>query len=213
MSSTSAKQSESGRKTAPRQRLARDDRYRQLISVAWSIVQQEGTEALTLGYLAEKAGVTKPVVYAHFGDRNGLLAALYMEFDARQNALIDAALAASVNAPAVRAEVIATAYVDCVLAQGREIPGVIAALSGSPELERIKRECEGAFLAKCRSALEPTSPSGRVSLAGLRAMLGAAEALASAAAANEMSAEDAKRELRDTILDMLARQDRSAESS
>ncbi|PYE88183.1 TetR/AcrR family transcriptional regulator [Phyllobacterium leguminum] len=191
---------------APRQRLTRDERYRQLISMAWSIVQQEGTEALTLGHLAIKAGVTKPVVYDHFQDRNGLLAALYKEFDARQNALIDAAIAGSAEAAPVRAKVLAEAYVDCVLAQGREIPGVIAALSGSPELERVKREGESAFLAKCRNALERASPSGNVSFAGLRAMLGAAEALASAAAAEEMSAKEAKRELRDTILDMLARQ-------
>ncbi|WP_420962960.1 TetR/AcrR family transcriptional regulator [Brucella sp. IR073] len=202
---SSSKQDE----TSPRQRLTREERYRQLIAVAWTIVEEEGTEALTLGRLAVKAGVTKPVVYDHFQDRNGLLAALYREFDARQNALIDAAIAGSADTPTVRAKVIADAYVDCVLAQGREIPDVIAALSGSPELERVKREGESAFLAKCRNALEPASPYGHVSLAGLRAMLGAAEALASAAAANEMSAEEAKRELRDTILDMLARQSRA----
>jgi AcrR family transcriptional regulator len=206
MSNTHTRAEEAEGTREPRQRLSRDDRYRQLISQAWAIVEQEGTEALTLGHLAYRAGVTKPVVYAHFRDRNGLLAALYREFDARQNALIDTALADCSTAPVVRAKVIADAYVDCVLAQGREIPGVIAALSGSPELERVRREGEGAFLQKCRSALEPASPSGHVSLPGLRAMLGAAEALASSAAANEMSAEDAKQELHAVILDMLARQ-------
>ena len=63
----------------PRQRLARSDRAIQLLSVAWEIVRNEGTGALTLGYLAARAGVTKPVVYDHFQDRNGLLAALYVE--------------------------------------------------------------------------------------------------------------------------------------
>lgn len=193
-------------KSSPRQRLARDERYRQLMSVAWSIVQQDGTEALTLGHLAEQAGVTKPVVYAHFGDRNGLLSALYLEFDARQNALIDEAIAGSAGDAAARAKVLADRYVDCVLAQGQEIPGVIAALSGSPELERIRRDCEAAFLEKCRRALGPVSPSGTVSSAGLRAMLGAAEALSAGAATGEITAREAKRELRETIVDMLARQ-------
>ncbi len=176
-------------------------------------MQQEGTEALTLGRLAEKAGITKPVVYGHFSDRNGLLAALYLEFDALQNEQIDEAIAQSAETPAARAKVIADAFVDCVLAQGREIPGVIAALSGSPELERVRRECEGACLEKCRKALAPASPSGGVSTAGLRAMLGAAEALSAAAAASELSAEDAKRELRAVILDMLARQAASSRIS
>jgi AcrR family transcriptional regulator len=57
---------------------------RQLLDVAWQLVREEGTEALTLGRLAERAGVTKPVVYDHFVTRAGLLAALYEDFDARQ---------------------------------------------------------------------------------------------------------------------------------
>ncbi|MCO3771117.1 helix-turn-helix transcriptional regulator, partial [Pseudomonas aeruginosa] len=62
---------------SPRRRLSRDERQRQLLEVAWRLVREEGTEALTLGRLAEQAGVTKPVVYDHFGTRARLLAALY----------------------------------------------------------------------------------------------------------------------------------------
>ncbi|MBN2992365.1 helix-turn-helix transcriptional regulator, partial [Pseudomonas cedrina subsp. fulgida] len=54
---------------APRRRLSREDRSRQLLDVAWQLVRDEGTEALTLGRLAELAGVTKPVVYDHFVTR------------------------------------------------------------------------------------------------------------------------------------------------
>jgi AcrR family transcriptional regulator len=38
-----------------RQRLSRQERYTQLIEVAWQIIREEGTEALTLGHLAERA--------------------------------------------------------------------------------------------------------------------------------------------------------------
>ena len=77
---------------APRRRLAREDRLRQLLDVAWQLVSDEGTEALTLGRLAELAGVTKPVVYDHFVTRAGLLAALYEDFDRRQNQVLADAL-------------------------------------------------------------------------------------------------------------------------
>src|SRR5581483_6732579 len=97
----------------PRRRLPREERHRQLMDVAWQLVREEGTEALTLGRLAEQAGVTKPVVYDHFGTRAGLLAALYRDFDARQNALMDSALQAGEPTLAGRAGVIASAYVDC----------------------------------------------------------------------------------------------------
>ena len=76
---------------SPRRRLSRDERQRQLLEVAWRLVREEGTEALTLGRLAEQAGVTKPVVYDHFGTRARLLAALYQDYDLRQTALMEAA--------------------------------------------------------------------------------------------------------------------------
>ncbi|MEX0760707.1 MAG: helix-turn-helix domain-containing protein, partial [Tistlia sp.] len=92
------------------------------MEVAWALVRQEGTEALTLGRLAEEAGVAKPVVYSHFRTRPALLAALYRAFDARQHDLMESALAAGAPTLAGRAAVIASSYVGCVLAQGREIP-------------------------------------------------------------------------------------------
>ncbi|MCD6078732.1 MAG: TetR family transcriptional regulator [Ramlibacter sp.] len=193
----------------PRRRLPRHERYRQLLEVAWQVVRDSGTDALTLGSLAEHAGVTKPVVYDHFTTRNGLLAALYSEFDTRQNALIDAAIEASAPTLADRGAVLAAAYVDCVLAQGRELPGVIAALAGSPEMESAKRGSEAAFLEKCRTLLAPFAPAKRISDAGLRAMQGAAEALSYAAAIGEISAAEAKRELFETIVAMVARQKRT----
>lgn len=190
---------------APRRRLSREDRLRQLLDVAWQLVRDEGTDALTLGRLAELAGVTKPVVYDHFATRAGLLAALYADFDARQDQVFANAIATSNATLEDRAWVIASSYVDCVLLQGREIPGVVAALSGSPELEASKREYEAIFLDKCRDALSPFTNGGSISQAGLRAMLGAAEALSHAAANGEISREEAQQELLETILGMVRR--------
>ncbi|MCS3418489.1 AcrR family transcriptional regulator [Pseudomonas sp. BIGb0450] len=190
---------------APRRRLSRDDRLRQLLDVAWQLVREEGTDALTLGHLAELAGVTKPVVYDHFGDRAGLLAALYEDFDARQNQVFAAAIEASEPTLDDRAWVIASCYVDCVLLQGREIPGVIAALAGSPELETIKREYDVIFLGKCSDALAPFAVDGVIGQAGLRGMLGAADALSHAAASGEISPLEAQEELFASIKAMVNR--------
>ncbi|WP_437925086.1 TetR family transcriptional regulator [Sorangium sp. So ce291] len=50
-----------------------------------------GTEALTLGHLAERAGVSKPIAYQHFETRSGHLIALARQIDDRQvAALLDA---------------------------------------------------------------------------------------------------------------------------
>lgn len=191
--------------TAPRRRLPRGERLQQLLQVAWRLVSDEGTDALTLGRLAEAAGVTKPLVYDHFGTRNGLLAALYQDFDARQTRLIDAAIAACGPVLEDKAQVIATRYVECVLTQGREIPGVLAALDGSSELATVKRRYQHAFIEKCRRILAPHAGPRGVALPGLWAMLGAADALSHAAATGEITKEQACDELFETILALVER--------
>lgn len=191
--------------TQTRRRLSREERYRQLVETAWQLIGKEGTEALTLGRLAERSGVTKPVVYDHFETRLGLLAALYKDYDARQNALMDQALRTCAPTLAEVSRVIASSYVRCVMRQGREIPGIIAALAGSPQLEEIKREYESAFIEKCRCVLSPYAPGHKISTASLWAMLGAANGLSYAAAQGEISTAQAEDELRTLIVAMVER--------
>lgn len=191
--------------TPSRRRLPREARTRQLLETSWTLIRDEGTDALTLGRLAEAAGITKPVVYDHFGTRNGLLAALYEDYDIRQTALFDAAVAAAKPNVQDKARVIASAYVDCVLTQGREIQGVLAALSGSPELAAIKRQYQEAFIKKCAGIFAPFAGPEGVSTASLWAMLGAADALSDAAVVGDITEAQAKEELRLTILGMVQR--------
>ncbi|AJD51486.1 transcriptional regulator, TetR family [Thalassospira xiamenensis M-5 = DSM 17429] len=185
--------------------MAREDRNRQLLDVAWKMIHDDGTEALSLGSLAEQAGVTKPVVYDHFGTRSVLLIALYQDYDRRQTALMDSTLAQSSHTLRDKASVIASAYIDCVLSQGREISGVIASLAGSPELEKVKRDYHILFIDKCRDILSPFSPTGKIPMPRLWGFLGAAESLSYAAATGEITADQAKQELFETIIVMVSR--------
>ncbi|WP_047128036.1 TetR/AcrR family transcriptional regulator [Xanthomonas arboricola] len=190
---------------SPRRRLPREERTRQLLVKAWQLIGEEGTDALTLGRLADAAGVTKPVVYDHFGTRNGLLAALYQDYDARQTVIFDAAVEAAAATLQDKARVIATSYVNCVLTQGREISGVVAALTGSPELAAVKKQYQHAFIAKCAALLAPFCASSGISSASLWAMLGAADALSDAAVADDLSEAQAQHELQAIILGMVER--------
>jgi len=189
--------------TPKRVRLSRAERLRQLLDVSWRVIRDEGTDALTLPRLAQDAGVAKPVVYDHFGTRDGLFAALYQDFDARQTARLDAALEDSAPTLQAKASVLASCYVDCVLTQGREIPGVLAALAASPEMERIKRDYQLVFIEKCRTLLSPFS--SHIKTASFWAMLGAADSLSNAAALGEVTPQEAKDELFATIIAMVER--------
>ncbi|KGT86527.1 TetR family transcriptional regulator [Erwinia typographi] len=187
-----------------RQRLSREERHRQLVEVAWRIIREEGTEALTLGYLAKQAGVTKPVVYDHFTSRSGLLGALYTEYDRRQTALMDAIIGKTEPLAEKLAAVIANAYIECVLLQGREMPSVMAALAGTPELEQIRQDYAATFTAKCRELFAPFSRHP-LSDAALRAMLGSAEGLSWAVVNGVITAQQAKDELFHVIIAMVQR--------
>ncbi len=188
-----------------RRRLTREARTRQLLDASWALISDEGTDALTLGRLADVAGITKPVVYDHFGTRNGLLAALYEDYDIRQTALFDAAIEGAKPTLADKTRVFAAAYVDCVLTQGREIQGVLAALSGSPELAAVKRQYQKALIKKCAEIFAPFTGAPGLSSASLWALLGAADALSDAAVVGDITAEHAKEELRHTLLGMVKR--------
>lgn len=189
-----------------RQRWNREDRYKQLISIAWRIIQSKGTNALTLGHLAEEAKVTKPVVYSHFESRNALLGSLYMEFVDKQNSMIDAALLSSGNKLEDKVQVISTAHIDCVLAQGREIPGLEAALLGSPELQKIRLDAEESYIEKCRLTLAQYTPSNNIEYATTCAIFGAANGLAYSVSSGKLTHYEAQNELYMTILAIIGHQ-------
>ena len=57
----------------------RDDRRAELLDAARSAIRREGRMA-SMDTIAREAGITKPIVYKHFGDRSGLADALATEF-------------------------------------------------------------------------------------------------------------------------------------
>lgn len=188
-----------------RTRLSRGDRFDQLVEVAWALVRAEGTDALTLGRVAERAGVAKPVVYSHFTSRAALLAALFSEFDGRQSAMLEEYLEAADLSLDGRANAIAASYVGCALAQGRELTGVLAALEGSPELKSVKRESERAYSERCSDILAPFASATGITQPSITAIFGAAEALSHAAASGSLTPEQAKGELAALIVGVVGR--------
>lgn len=171
-------------------KMSREQRRSQLLEVAYEIIGAEGTDALTLARVAEQAGVSKPIAYEHFGTRSGLLAALFREYDERQNAAMRAALEARGETTQDVAEILSAAYVDCVVSSPT-CGAIMAALSGSGELEELLQGCRDSFLEDCRQALAPFAPSGGPSHAILVGVVGAAEFLSQAAAEGRLSRDEA----------------------
>jgi AcrR family transcriptional regulator len=179
--------------------MTRQDRRRQLLGFAWSIVRDHGADELTLPRLAVEADITKPVVYSHFPSRSALLAALFEEYDERQSAALQHAVDRAGSTLRGRAGAVAASYVDCVVGQGRELVGVSAALAGTPELADVKRRSDAAYTEQLTSILAGARGGAELPPASLTGILGAAEALSAAAASGEIDRDTAVDELTSVI--------------
>lgn len=121
------------------------------------IVRGSGTDSLTLGTLAEHAGVSKPVVYEHFGSRSGLLIALYRQIDTQQAQMLLEALARAPKRLKEVARVVSEAYMNCCLTVGPEWLAISAALKGDDQMETTQQELVDGYVAIFRNALAPFS--------------------------------------------------------
>lgn len=111
------------------------DRREQLLEAADRVVQRRGASA-SMAAMAAEAGITKPVLYRYFRDKDGLLAALVERHTAALLDRLRTALATGVDLRA-RTEATIDAYLDTIAAEpqtyrflvrqagGREVAGFV----------------------------------------------------------------------------------------
>jgi AcrR family transcriptional regulator len=96
----------------PPERLAADVRREALLDIARALVEEGGLANVTMATVAERAEVTRTLVYKHFANRDAILGALYQ----REAAALDGALRRQVAAapdgfePKLRAFAVAVAH-------------------------------------------------------------------------------------------------------
>ncbi|MEJ7558605.1 MAG: TetR/AcrR family transcriptional regulator [Pedobacter sp.] len=170
-------------------KLPKEERRVQLLETALEIIRSEGADRLTLGYLATKAGVSKPITYEHFGTRSGLLTSIYTYLDERQIQSLRAALTSGLHNSKNTADMLATAYIHCSVDTGGEWHAVGAALLGSEEMGKVQKELLAGYVQLFISTLAPFSslPSAELHRCCV-GLVGAGEAL-SAMMLNEQCSE------------------------
>ncbi|MBP2302735.1 TetR/AcrR family transcriptional regulator [Azospirillum picis] len=187
---------DSGRMDIARQpvarRLSKAERRRQLLETALVIVREEGADRLTLGRLAERAGVSKPVAYDHFETRSGLLIELYRLIDVeRVNAFRDA-MAAGERSREETVRALAAAYIECAAETDGEFHAIGAALAGSEEKAAVFQELLDNCVRMFVSVLQPHSALPPADLERLCiGLVGAGEALSGAVVRGKCGRADA----------------------
>lgn len=85
---------------ATRQDDRRAERRRQLLDASVDAIREIGP-GITMEQLAKAGGVTKPILYRHFGDRDGLIRAIAEQFSTDLLTTITTPLSADVDAKAL----------------------------------------------------------------------------------------------------------------
>ena len=177
---------------AAARRLSKAERRRQLLDTALRIVREEGADRLTLGHLAARAGVSKPVAYDHFGTRSGLLIELYRWIDVERVNAFREAMATGKRSLETTVTVLAAAYIDCAADMKGEFHAVGAALAGSEEKAAVFQELLENSVQMFVAVLTPHSALPPAELARrCVGLVGAGEALSAAMVRGDCSEAEA----------------------
>lgn len=175
-------------------RLTKEQRRQQLLQVARLIIRTEGVEALTLGYLAQQAGITKPIAYRHFIDKEGLLIAVYKEFSDKQKQDLSDALAQHAKSLEQIIHFFCSACLKFHIATGPEVGLVVAALSGTDILQNYLVQCQQEFIEIFKQGILPfVFLEGQEGEAIIIAITGLMETICVAASNGVIDAEIAQR--------------------
>jgi len=160
----------------PRRRVGRAERERQILDAARAVFTERGYAGTSMDAVAERVGVTKPVLYTHFGSKEGLLLACLTR--ARDELLeLTSAAALSASGPEDMLRRGIRAFFDYLDAQGPAWMLLYSEPTIGPEaLERVRGQ-QTALIGALLAAQAPDTDPQR--LAGwAQVIVGACERLA-----------------------------------
>lgn len=81
--------------TTPRKRVSRVERERQIIAIAEETFATDGYQTTSMDHIAQRVGLSKPMLYEYFGSKEGLLLAC---LERAKRELLESTSAAAANA-------------------------------------------------------------------------------------------------------------------
>jgi AcrR family transcriptional regulator len=147
-------------------RLRAPERREQLLDVTKAMVAARGFHAVSIEAVAREAGISRPIVYGHFGDLRGLLEALVLRESARALEQLADVLPETLARGEPRAQLLSAlrAYLDAVRAAPDTWRLVLMPPEGAPDLlrdllARGRRAVVAQLAEAVRPGLGPGGPS------------------------------------------------------
>lgn len=160
----------------PRRRVGRVEREQQILDAAVEVFTERGFQNASMDAVAERVGVTKPVLYTHFGSKDGLLLACIARARAELLEATTAAVAAADGAEDMMRSGI-RAFFDYIDSQGPAwMIGYSEPMVAGAALEGVRAQ-QTDFLATLLVARKPDAEPEQLA-AWAQIIVGACERLA-----------------------------------
>lgn len=148
-------------------RLSAEARSEQLLDVTAAIVVERGFQAASIQSVARAAGISRPIVYEHFGDLNGLLEALVKREMTRARSQVSATALGNLSEGDPVELMLASlrAYLKAVEQNPNTWRLVLTPPEGAPEiLQQSIREGRANVLERLAQAVRPGVRRGEAAM-------------------------------------------------
>jgi AcrR family transcriptional regulator len=180
-----------------RRRVGRAERERQILDAAIAVFGERGYQSASMDQVAERVGVTKPVLYTHFGSKHGLLLACIAR--ARAELLeVTSTAAASASTPEEMLRRGTLAFFDYLERQAPEWTILYAESAVAGEAIEEIRAQQTDFIATLLAAQAPGTDPQRLT-GWAQVIVGACERLALWRARAGITSEEATAYLMDLV--------------
>ncbi|MEV4007492.1 TetR/AcrR family transcriptional regulator [Actinomadura sp. NPDC049753] len=183
-----------------RRRMSRAERERQMLDVAERVFGERGYQAASMDEIAERCGVSKPMLYEYFGSKDGLLVACVTRskaelFDVTQKAMAGATTPEDILSRGM------VAYFRFIDEHSRSFAMLLREpMAAAPEAIRAideTRRQQSELIAGVLGTFAPSAPAGTIE-AYTQIIMGASERMALWQTGRaDVSAEDAARYMTD----------------
>jgi AcrR family transcriptional regulator len=149
-----------------RRRRPRALRRASLCQAGWRLLREGGAAAVTIDAVVAGAGVSRPIFYRHFGDREQFLAALYEDYTQDLTRRTEQVLARGGDPESLMRAAL-TEYLDCVAERGagvRALGDHAAALAGVQRARSRVRHRQVELLAAALGSSGIAAPPATIRL-------------------------------------------------
>jgi len=181
----------------PRARLPPEARRRQLVAVAAGLLSESGPRGLRIDRVARAAGVSRPVVYRFFPNRDALLIAVLEAYAASLRARFEVALAIAPNDVPRTLDALIEATFDFIAEHGAGAWRLLAGDAPSATVEAAAARVQQALIRPWDRRIRHVTGAGAAEAVVLRQVLVAStHAVLSAWADGRLARRTAQRELK-----------------